>query len=247
MSRLKIYLHVSTAALSVLLCVATVVNAGELTSTQRAALAKRFGVDAAAIRPSPVAGWFEISDGSDVAYVTRDGRYLFKGDLIDTQRRENFTDQRQKQLRLNMLAGVPDSQMIEYGPSHPGYTLTVFTDLDCGYCRRLHHAMPALNEAGIAVKYLFYPRAGQHSDAWRKAESVWCADDRKAALDKGFSGQPLGKPGCDANAKVEHDYQLALRLGAQGTPTIVLQDGRVLHGLPPINQLIQLVRRTQTE
>lgn len=219
----------------------TVALAGDLSAAQRNALARRFGVKPANISAAPVSGLYQITSDTDVAYVTADGRFLFQGGLVDTVHQQNLTEQTQQQLRMDILKAVPATDMIRYVPANPRHSLIVFTDLDCGYCRRLHHAMPTLLQAGIEVRYLFYPRAGPGTGAWHKAEAVWCADDRRKALDEGFSGQALGQPGCDANAKIQHDYQLAQRIGATGTPAIVLDNGRLIPGLPPIPQLISLV------
>lgn len=213
-----------------------------LSAPQRAAIASRFGVAPADIKPAPIAGWYQIHAGSDVAYVSADGRYLFKGELVDTQKRVNLTQETQQQLRRNLLDTVTDKSTIVYAPAQPKHVLTVFTDLDCGYCRRLHQAMPQLLNAGIEVRYLFYPRAGEGSAAWRKAEAIWCSSDRKASLDKGFSGQPLGQPQCDAEARIRRDYRLAHEIGATGTPTIIMESGRIIHGLPPISALIEAVK-----
>jgi thiol:disulfide interchange protein DsbC len=113
--------------------------------------------------------------------------------------------------------------------------VSIFTDIDCGFCRRLHAEMAQYNKQGIAVRYLFYPRAGIGSDSYKKAVSVWCADDRQAAMDSAKAGNEVPEKTCEN--PVEAHYELGQQMRVQGTPAIVLEDGEMVPGYVPPDKL----------
>jgi thiol:disulfide interchange protein DsbC len=197
----------------------------------RAAIAKKIpGTKAEDIKATPVPGVYEVAHGADIAYVTGDGQYAFAGDLYQVGTDTNLTETRRRDVRNAMLAGVPDSQMVVFSPKDPKYTITVFTDIDCGYCRKLHSQIAKYNELGIRVRYMFYPRTGPNTESWAKAVAVWCAPDRNDALTRGKRGEALNLGAkCGANP-VAHDYELGQELGVRGTPAIFLANGDMLPG-----------------
>jgi thiol:disulfide interchange protein DsbC len=168
----------------------------------RAELARRIpGSRAEDFKTSPVPGIYELARGSDIVYVTADGKYAFAGDLFDIGSDTNVSERRRRDLRVQLMNGVPESQMVVFSPKDPKYTVTVFTDVDCGYCRKLHSEMAKYNELGIRVRYLFYPRSGPNTESWAKAEAVWCAADRNDALTRAKRGEAVKSPKC-ANTPV---------------------------------------------
>ena len=130
-----------------------------------------------------------------------------------------------------VLSKIDEDRMIVYGPDDAKHTITVFTDIDCGFCRRLHSEMDQYNKQGIAIRYLFYPRAGIGSDSYNKAVSVWCADDRHAAMDAAKAGKDIPSKTCDN--PVEAHYELGQQMRVQGTPALVLSDGEIVPGYVP--------------
>ena len=195
------------------------------------------------VRSSPVAGVYEVArGGADLVYVTADGRHAFSGDLYDLTSQSNISEQRRRDLRAQILATVPDSQMIVFSPKDPKYTVTVFTDVDCAYCRKLHSEIAKYNDLGIRVRYLFFPRTGPNTESWAKADAVWCSADRNDALTRAKRGETITAPHC-AQTPVARDYELGQDFGVHGTPSIVLSSGELLPGyLPPS----LLVKRLQT-
>ena len=191
------------------------------------------GASADQLRASPVPGLWEYTRGGDVGYVTADGHYAIMGDLYDLKSNANLTETRRREVRMKLLAQVPESEMLVFGPKDPKYTITVFTDVDCPYCRRLHSEMGLLNRLGIRVRYLMYPRYGPNTESWTKAEQVWCAADRNDALTRAKLGQPLQDKPC-ANNPVAATYALGREFAIDGTPAIVMSNGEMLPGyLPP--------------
>ena len=174
--------------------------------------------------------------GTRVAYVSADGRYMLMGDLIDLDGRRNLTATRRGGLVLKSIDALGEANMIVLGPSKPKRTLTVFTDVDCPYCSRLHQEVPKLTQAGVKVRYLLYPRAGKGSETYNRSIAVWCAKDRVKAIGIAKSGGKLEMKTC-ANPVDEH-VRLGHEVGVEGTPTIVMDDGRVLPGYAPAAELL---------
>lgn len=204
------------------------------TSDPREEIARHIpGASAEQLRASPIPGLWEYTHGGDIAYVTPDGRYAIAGDLYDLKSNANLTETHRREVRLKLLAQVPDNYMLVFGPKDPKYTVTVFTDVDCPYCRRLHSEIGVYNRLGIRVRYLLYPRTGPNTPSWTKAEQVWCAADRNDALTRAKLGQVLQDKPCAGNP-VAATYALGREFAIDGTPAIVMTNGEVLPGyLPP--------------
>ena len=180
------------------------------------------------MRPSPIAGFMEVNTDGEMVYVSNDGKYLFSGNLIDVASKRNLTEDARAIARRGALKAITASQMIVFSPSHPKYTVTVFTDVDCGYCRKLHSQINDYNRAGIAVDYLFFPRTGIGGESYDKAVSVWCAADRRLAFTNAKKGMPVPKVNC--TNPVTMDYNLGLHVGVDGTPAIYAADGTQIGG-----------------
>ncbi|MDN5862733.1 MAG: DsbC family protein [Salinisphaera sp.] len=234
------------------LCLSTQALAADLSDPEyRAKVAKQFpGVSAGDITPTPVRGLWQILQGGAVGYITADGRYLLDGDLIDLKADANLSSQTRRNWRVAHLARVEPANMIIYSPSDPKYTITVFTDVECRYCRALHAHLDQFLSAGIRVRYLAYPLAGPHSSAFARAEHVWCAADRKQALTKAFARYAEGKDpvgAADCDNPVNKQFRLAAKtLGLLGTPAVITADGRMLPGGLPAQALIRKITETKS-
>lgn len=200
----------------------------------RAAIAKKIdGVKPEDVRASPVPGVFEVTRGGAVAYVASDARYLSAGDMYDLDSDDNLSEARRRGVRKKLIGEIPVDEMIVFAPKDPKYTVTVFTDIDCGYCQRLHSQIAEYNKLGISIRYLLYPRTGPGSDAWVKAEKVWCSPNRKDALTRSKRGETIKAPKC-SDSVIARDYELGQNLVLRGTPAIVLENGDLIPGyLPP--------------
>jgi len=222
---------------------ATLTSPAAKTTDARAAIAKKLdGLKVEDVRISPVTGIYEITRGSDVSYVTGDGRYAIVGDMIDLDSDANLSENRRRGIRQQMIETVPESEMVVFSPKDPKYTITVFTDIDCGYCRRLHSQIAEYNRLGIRVRYMFFPRSGPNTDSWHKAEAVWCASNRNEALTRAKNGEVIKSPDCHANSIVARDYELGHKLAVEGTPAIFLASGEMLPGYAPPSQLAHYLK-----
>jgi thiol:disulfide interchange protein DsbC len=207
----------------------------------RAAIAKKFpGAKVEDVRPSPVPGVYEVPIGADTAYVSADGRYIFAGDLFEIDTRTNLTEANRAAGRTKLLAKVNERDAIVFGSASAKHTITVFTDVDCGYCRKLHSEIDQLNKLGVRVRYLAYPRSGPGSEDWRKMEQVWCSSDRKTAITLAKQDKEVRAANCGATP-VAKQFQLGEDLGVRGTPAIFTVNGDYIGGyLPPADLKQQL-------
>jgi thiol:disulfide interchange protein DsbC len=211
----------------------------------RALIVSKFpGTRVEDVRPSQVAGIYELIRGADIAYVTADGQYAFSGDLIDLARNDNLTEARRRDTRLKMISAIPESDMVVFGPRESKYTVTVFTDVDCAYCRQLHSQIAEYNQLGIRVRYLFYPRTGPNTESWAKAEEVWCSSNRNEALTRAKRGGALAAKACPNNPVARH-YALGRKFDLQGTPAIILANGELIGGYLPPAELAQQLKEVR--
>lgn len=196
-------------------------------------------LDITRIRPAPIDGLYEVVIGTNVIYTTADGRYVLRGELLDLQEQQNVSKNVEADLRQQLLANMPRDEMIRFSNGKSEHAIYVFTDTDCGYCRKLHQDVPYLTEHGVEVRYLAYPRAGLDSDTYNEMQAVWCADDRKKALTQAKSGEKIKSRDC--NSPVARQYKAGQRLGIRGTPAIFLENGRELPGYVPPKQLLSIL------
>jgi thiol:disulfide interchange protein DsbC len=207
-------------------------SAQELTKEE---LASRLnGITAADITDAPIPGMYEVAVGANVAYVTKDGRYIIRGDIIDVETSANVSEETRARARATMLGTVDPASMIVFKPANGAvkHTITIFTDVDCGYCRQFHREIDKVTALGIEVHYLFYPRTGPNTESWTKADEVWCAPDHNAALTRAKLGGSLPESAC-ATPIADH-FDLGQRIGVRGTPAIFNEAGELIGGyLPP--------------
>lgn len=232
--------YLSAIANSVLVLVLTallaVAHADEALERIQAALSPLVAdLKADQITPTPVPDLYEVALGTHLVYVTGDGRYLLQGKILDLQTRERITENREQQLKHAVLQGLDEKDMIVYGDEDLPHTVTVFTDIDCGYCRKLHDQIGEYNKEGIRIRYLAYPRAGPGSPSERAAMAVWCSDDPREAMTKAKGGQSVPYRECDN--PVREQYKLGQDFGISGTPALLLEDGDLVPGYVPPKRL----------
>jgi thiol:disulfide interchange protein DsbC len=188
---------------------------------------------------SPVEGLYEVTVPPRIFYVSADGRYVLLGNLIDINSRKNLTQEKEGLARVAALDKMGEASMIVFAPKNVKHTITVFTDIDCGYCRKLHNEIEQYNKLGIKVRYMAYPRAGIGSGSYKKAVSVWCAKDKNKAMTTAKNGGNVPSRECDN--PVEQQFQLGQELGVNGTPALVLENGQIYPGYAPANKLIAVL------
>jgi len=217
----------------------------------KAAVLKELKSEPTSITESPIPGLYQVSIGPQVFYFYKDGRHVISGDMFDMSNGVNLTQSARskaqlaglrvrKQENLDALDKMGEANMIVFAPKgEVKHTISVFTDIDCGYCRKLHNEMAKYNDLGIKIRYLAYPRAGVASASYKKAVSVWCSEDKKQAMNRAKTGQSVPTQSCDNPVKAQ--MALGQRFGVNGTPALVLDNGQLYPGYAPAEKLIVLL------
>lgn len=189
------------------------------------------------VEQAPLPGFRQVIVGSQLVYVRDDGKFLMQGALYDTQAKKDLTAARIAVQNKVKIDAVPEDKRLVFAPSgKPKYKITVFTDIDCGYCRKLHSQIAEYNKRGIEVDYLFFPRTGIGTPSYDKAVSVWCAKDRKAAFTAAKSGQDPVALKCDN--PVADQFKLGTQVGVDGTPAVLAPDGTKIGGYLSPDQML---------
>jgi thiol:disulfide interchange protein DsbC len=205
--------------------------------------ASRPGLPIQRVAPAEIEGMYrvELATG-EMLHITADGRYLF-GDLWEVRERDlvNLSELRRNDQRKALVAQLDTKDMVVFAPPAGGTraVVNVFTDIDCGYCQKLHAEMAGYNALGIEIRYLAYPRAGIGSPSAAKLITAWCSENRQDALTRLKRLEDVPARTCDS--PVEEDYALGQALGVNGTPALLLEDGRLVPGYIPPAELAGLL------
>ncbi len=204
------------------------------------------GIEIDSIELSPKEGVYQVFYSGQILYVSTDGEFLFTGNLLGLSGDEpvNLTEEavvaKSSELspqRVEAMASLKEDDMVIFKADKEEHVISVFTDIDCAYCRKLHKEIPQLNASGITVRYLAFPRAGVGSSAYDKLVSVWCADDKKLAMDNAKLKREFSPKTCDN--PVENQYKLTREFRLSGTPTLILPDGELISGYMPHDELVK--------
>ncbi len=195
------------------------------------------------ISPTPLPSIFEVElNTGEILYSDISGDYLFAGDMYQTSSAGllNMSSSKKQERSLEKIAAIPEEEMIIFTPDVTKASITVFTDVDCTYCRKLHSELDDLMAKGIEVRYVAYPRGGVNADSYEKMISVWCSDDRKKSLTQAKNGQNL--PTADCDTPILAHYELGNELGIKGTPALIFPDGRVIPGYMDADRLASMLK-----
>lgn len=229
-----------TFALALTVATATQVSANDDVDELKNALAKRLPqYEVSRIDNTPIEGLYQVILSGQVIYMTKDARYMLDGNLVDLSTRKNYSEDAMSEIRLSELEQLGEEKMVVYTPDEVKHTITVVTDIDCPYCRRLHSEMDQYLDGGIKVRYVFMPLKGKGD--YDTTVTVWCSKDKNEALDLAKAGTELEAKDCD-NPIDEH-LKVSRSLGVRGTPAIILQDGSMLPGYIPAKKLVNELHR----
>lgn len=242
-------------ALGLCVLAASVVNATESTSAAKAdseataktlndILVKTFRSPPDSIAESQIAGLYQVMYGTEVVYLSADGKYFISGDLLNLQTRENLSEVAQRSVRKKMMDEAKTDAVV-FKAKDEKHVLRVFTDIDCGYCAKLHREMEQINDKGITVEYLAFPRAGVGSPSYDKIVSVWCAEDQQGAMTKSKARQPVEAKKCEN--PVKQQYELGQAMGVNGTPALLTESGQLIPGYMPADRLASMLTAEKTK
>jgi thiol:disulfide interchange protein DsbC len=196
-------------------------------------------------KSSELEGFYKVQlESGPLLYMSKTGEHFFEGSLYTIKNNVlvNLTDQDATLDRAALMKELNPAEMIIFSPKAPvkkKATITVYTDVDCGYCQKLHQEVPELNAHGVEVRYLAYPRAGIGSPTYKKLVSAWCAINKQEAITQLKNRQSIPELTC--NNPVEKQYNLGRRMGINGTPAILLEDGRLIPGYKPAPDLVKFL------
>ena len=190
----------------------------------------------AKIAESSIQGLYTISIGSQIFYMSQNGKFILQGDIYDAETGANLTERDRISARKDFLNQLDEEEMVIFAPDDFKHTVTVFTDVDCGYCRKFHSEIDEVMEQGIRVRYLFFPRNGPDNESWEKAEQVWCSQDRQKAITRAKQGKSLSAKIC-SKTPVQKHYSVGQMFMVQGTPTMVSDKGKIIVGYVPASVL----------
>lgn len=193
------------------------------------------------IENTPITGVSEIvintGRGGEIYYISNDGKYLMNGNMFNTSSREDLTENKKSGMRKELLSDFGKGERIDFFPEEMKHHITVFTDIDCGYCRKLHNQIDEYNSLGIGISYLFFPRSGVNTPSFDKAITVWCSENQQEAMTNAKSGVNLESKKCDNPIKVQ--YETGMAAGVTGTPALITENGVMMPGYLPPSQLLQ--------
>ncbi len=186
-------------------------------------------------------GLYEAVISDRIFYFTADGKYLIQGNVLSLDSRENLTQRRELGIKTDILSRQKTEDLIIFAPEKTDYMLTVFTDVDCAYCRKLHEQVDEYNALGIGIRYMAFPRAGVESESAKKLVEVWCAKDPQQAMTDAKAEREIkdGKV-CKDNPVIAH-FETGQRLGVEGTPALFLENGQMLPGYVPPKRLREIL------
>lgn len=195
------------------------------------------------ISESPLAGVYQVQlEGGRQLYASADGQFLMQGYLMQLKdgKLVNLTEQAESKAIAAQINAFPKDKMVIFSPESPKTHITVFTDTECGYCRKLHSEVPELNRLGVEVRYLAFPRQGLNGPVAKELASVWCASDKQDAMNRAKAGKKLAEANASCKDPVAEEYELGMRLGVNGTPAVILANGMMIPGYQPAPQLAKL-------
>jgi thiol:disulfide interchange protein DsbC len=197
------------------------------------------------IRKTPIAGLYEATLGSNIIYITADGKHFILGEMYKSKGTVNLTENRRNKMRMKAIDAIDETDMVVFAPKQrkTKYILNVFTDVDCGYCAKFHEDVPYLNRAGVKVRYLAFPRAGKGSDTYNTMVSVWCADDQQKAMTDAKARREIKPKTC--KHPIDKLYNIGQEIGITGTPALVFSNGKLLPGYVPYYQLIPYLQQAK--
>ena len=212
-------------------------------------LSQMLGFNVASIKPSPMAGIVEVLTDQGLFYASADGNFLLHGKMYGLDENvSNLTEESLAQVRVDGMVKFSNA-MIVYPAKNEKHVVTVFTDITCGYCRKMHEQMSAYNDKGITVRYLAYPRAGvkdqtgNYSQGFKDLRSIWCHEDPQLALTKAKSGSSVAARICDM--PIEDEFDFGRQVGVSGTPAIILANGMMVPGYQDPSKLFTLLETSQ--
>lgn len=192
-------------------------------------------------KPSAIPGLYEVQVNNQIVYLSADGEKVISGDMYDLKKQFSHTERATQTLRKDAMASVEDKDKIIYKAKNEKYKVSVFTDISCPYCTKLHQHMSEFNDMGITVEYLAFPRAGLGSQPAKRMQKIWCAENKTIAMNQAKLDNKIPKQSCNGSQVVEQ-FLLGQDIGVNATPTIIFEDGSIQPGYAEPKELLQYLQ-----
>ena len=210
-------------------------------------LSAMLGLEINKVNPSAMPGLVELITNQGLFYASADGKFFIQGKLYGLGRTvTNYSEESLAQVRVEGMDTFSDA-MIVYPAKNEKHVITVFTDITCGYCRKMHEQMSDYNDKGITVRYLAYPRSGikdrsgQYSEGFKDLRSIWCHENPEEALTKAKMGSSVAQRICDK--PIEDEFNFGRQVGVNGTPAIILEGGMMVPGYKEPEALLNIIEQ----
>lgn len=202
------------------------------------------GIDISMISDSKFDGFYAADIGGEVIHISKDGRYFIQGVVFDMETKTNITraqksawEKLKSPMRKEEIAKLSEKDMVVFKAPNEKHVITVFTDIDCGYCQKLHKERQNYLDRGITIRYLAFPRAGLKSKSADKLRGIWCSSDPKVAMTNAKVNRKYENGFCET--PFEEHMKLVRKFGLGGTPGIILENGDLIGGYQPAEIMIQ--------
>jgi thiol:disulfide interchange protein DsbC len=222
-------------------------NAEEL----KTKLTSMLGLEIIKVEASAMPGLVELITNQGLFYASADGKFFIQGKLYGLGGTvTNYSEESLAKVRIDGMKKFTEA-MIVYPAKNEKHIITVFTDITCGYCRKMHEQMDDYNDKGITVRYLAYPRsgvkdrAGQYSQGFKDLRSIWCHEDPASALTKAKMGSSVAQRICDK--PVEDEFNFGRQVGVNSTPTVILENGMMIPGYKEPDALITILEQVKAQ
>jgi thiol:disulfide interchange protein DsbC len=213
-------------------------------------LALMLGLEIDSVKASAMPGLVELITSQGLFYASADGKFFIQGKLYGLGGKvTNYSEESLAQVRVDGMNKFSDA-MIVYPAKNEKHVVTVFTDITCGYCRKMHEEMEDYNDKGITVRYLAYPRSGvkdrsgNYSQGFKDLRSIWCHEDPEVALTKAKMGSNVAQRICDK--PIEDEFNFGRQVGVNGTPAVILENGMMLPGYQEPSALLTILEQVKT-
>ena len=201
----------------------------------RAELQKRLGssFNIRSVTPSDIPGLFEVQVNNEIVYTDSKAKYLIQGEIIELATGNSLTAKRQEDINRIKWSELPQANSIKIVRGNGSRQIAVFSDPNCGYCKRLERSLQQLDNVTI-YNYLIPILS---ADSALKSKQIWCAADQQKAWNDWMLSNitPSGKSDC--TNPIDKNMAIAKTYGINGTPTIFFTDGSRFPGAVQLSDI----------
>lgn len=165
-----------------------------------------------------------ISTGqkNNIAYISKDGKYLFFGAIVDNHTAQNLTQQRLREVNKVDISKINLKDAIRIGSGKT--KLIAIMDPKCSFCIKSYKW---LKDKDVELNIFLSPLGGPDESV-----KILCNADPKKAFDQMLSNGEIDNKACVYNGEeVLKKHILASHIiGVSGTPVFITMSGQKIEG-----------------